>query len=609
MAASSLDAGSLRPYISALIVQYTGPTLDTALGLLRAHIERTLGRRHGSVSVVASELEGALTVDPAPQSGDREPLRADDIAGFVYRQEVIPNWLKLDSPFVDSRHYAVVLVRLGRLIAINAEQTVREAVISWIRGDPSPPFQLIPKRFINDAMLQGETRSLSLHGTHRRQRRKADSKNIHGTDLRSALNPFEDSTFTFTSARAEVDVDTHAGLQGVIGATPTKSHVWNRQSDSFGAFRLAILEVLADIANSMGGVGLDQPFPLLATEVDSLAGVEDAFEVAALGGEEVRAMPDPSDEMIAAADLLERAQLDVVASGASPDFTLAVGLGATAGHLAVHVTTVGESVRFTFGVQGTPSDSATMVPIRDALVNNSELLSVYYGSGHTIAYGKITKSSIRPAAFPNWIWWPVGGCDVLSEKPAGDGLAMHGAIGLPGDTSIFAWVVQNIGPGWLTCDDGAGEVADFVHLSPDDTLTLIHVKGAHSDSPNRQVSASAFEVVVGQATKNLAFLEGQGLHARLSAPGSLTRATWKDGVRQGGRTGFLASLASKGATAALKVMIVQPHMMQTRYQTLKMPGAPGGEDMLRLQRLETLLNSARGAVVGLGGDLRVVGAG
>jgi len=40
----------------------------------------------------------------------------------------------------------------------------------------------------------------------------------------------------------------------------------------------------------------------------------------------------------------------------------------------------------------------------------------------------------------------------------------------------FAWVVEKVGPGWLTCDDGSGEVADFVHIAPDETLTLLHVK-------------------------------------------------------------------------------------------------------------------------------------
>jgi hypothetical protein len=495
--ASALDAGMLRPYISALIIEYTGSMLDRSLSVLRAQIERTIGRRHGEVTIVATDFGEALTVDPVPQAEDRDLPAVDEIGGFVYSRSVVPNWLKPDSPFVDTRHYPVLLVRRGPLIAINAERTIRDAVIRWIRGSPSPPFRLIPGRFLNDALLQGDTRSLSLHGTHRRQRRKADSKNIHGTDLRSALNPFEDSTFIFSSARAEVDEDTHTALHGVVGATPTRSHVWNRPSETFGDFRLAIAEVLADIANAMGGAGLDQPFPLLATEVDCLTGVEGAYEVAVLGGGEARGMLDADGETVAAAELLEMAQLDVVGSGPSPDFTLAAGFGATAGQLAVHASNFEDTASFTFGIQGSPSDGAPFATIRDALSQHPELLSVYYGSGHTIALGKITRTSIRPAPFPNWEWWSTQACDVCSEKPPGDGATMHASIAEAGDTSVFAWVVTNIGPGWLTCDDGAGEVADFVHLGPAGTLTLLHVKGASNDSPNRQVSASAFEVVVG----------------------------------------------------------------------------------------------------------------
>lgn len=607
MAATPANAGMLRPYISALVIQYTGTMLDKALHVLRAQIEETVNRHRGTVAIVATDLEDALTVDPVPETPDQDPPAADQIIGFIYRQTVVPAWLKPDSQFVDTRHYSAVMVRSGSLVAIHAERNVRDAVIRWIRGNPSPPFRLIPTHFMNQALLQGDTRTLSLHGTHPRQRRKADSKSMHGADLRSALNPFEDSTFAFSSARAEVDEDTHTGLQGVVGATPTRSHVWNRPGESFGDFRLAILDVLADIANAMVGAGLDQPFPLLATEVDSLTGVEHAFELAALGAEEVRSMPDANDDIIGAAEALDGAQLDVVQSGPSPDFILAVGFGATAGHLAVHATTAGDTASFTFGIQGTPTDAGPTAKIRDVLTAHPELLSAYYGSGHTIAYGKITRTFIRPVPFTNWDWWPVGSCDVSAEKPAGDGLVMHSRIGLPGDSSVFAWVVDKIGSGWLTCDDGPGEVADFVHLAPDETLTLVHVKGAHNASVNRQVSASAFEVVVGQATKNVGFLNAGELHARLSLPANLTRATWKDGVRQTDRTGFLAALLARAGWAPFRVMVVQPHMMFARYQTLKTPGVPATEDLLRLQRLESLLNSARGSVVGLGGDLVAVG--
>jgi hypothetical protein len=39
-------------------------------------------------------------------------------------------------------------------------------------------------------------------------------------------------------------------------------------------------------------------------------------------------------------------------------------------------------------------------------------------------------------------------------------------------------VVDRYLDGWLICDDGAGEVADFVHLALNGDLTVIHVKAA-----------------------------------------------------------------------------------------------------------------------------------
>jgi hypothetical protein len=470
-------------------------------------------------------------------------------------------------------------------------------------------FRVIGRRFINEALLQGETRSLSLHGAHQRQRSKADSKSIHGTDLRSALNPFEDSTFTFSSARAQVDEDTHSALVGVVGTTPTRSQVWNRRVESFGVFRSAIAEILHDLAAAMRGDGLEQPFPLLATEVDSLTGVLGAYEVAVPGSEEARGLADSDDDSVAAAELLERAQLIVIGDPASADFKLDVGFGASAGVLAVHVTYSHDTARFDLGVEGQPSDPVAFVAIRQALAEHPDMLTAYYSSGHAIGNDKITRPVIRAVPFPNWEWWPVGMCDVTKEKPAGDGIVMHQNIGQPGDRSIFGWVVRNIGPGWLTCDDGAGEVADFVHLAPDNKLTLVPVKAAYSGSLYRGVSASAFEVVVGQATKNIAFLDRDELHARLSVAHAATRATWHEGVRQADRSGFLAALAARPRSSAFGVKIVQPHVRKERYIELQDASTHASEDYLRLKRLETLLNSTRGSVVGVGGDLRVVGAG
>ena len=91
-------------------------------------------------------------------------------------------------------------------------------------------------------------------------------------------------------------------------------------------------------------------------------------------------------------------------------------------------------------------------------------------------------------------------------------------IGDARDKSLFGLVVRHWPnleergeqTGWLVCDDGAMESADFIHLdeaSEVPELTLIHVKGSGSKVEERGISVSDYEVVVGQAVKNLRHLD------------------------------------------------------------------------------------------------------
>lgn len=101
--------------------------------------------------------------------------------------------------------------------------------------------------------------------------------------------------------------------------------------------------------------------------------------------------------------------------------------------------------------------------------------------------------------------------------------AVHAAIGRDGGNSLFAWVVDHYADGWLTCDDGQGEVADFVHLSPEGDLTLIHIKKA--GSLNRRMSAGPYEEVT--ATNSLVAPSMTGLFSTLSARSSPDSSRWR----------------------------------------------------------------------------------
>jgi hypothetical protein len=184
---------------------------------------------------------------------------------------------------------------------------------------------------------------------------------------------------------------------------------------------------------------------------------------------------------------------------------------------------------------------------------------------------------------------------------------MHDTIGEDRDTSLFGWVARHYSAGLLTCDDGPGEIADFLHVA-DGVLSLVHVKSAHSSSPRRGVSASAYEVVTSQAVKNLVFTDATRLRDRLASAPVRRPACWRDGERVEDRTEFVRALDGRDATHPVRVVIVQPHLSEPTYRRLRNTAGPTSDETLRLHLLESLLNGARGTLVRVNADLTVIGS-
>lgn len=168
-------------------------------------------------------------------------------------------------------------------------------------------------------------------------------------------------------------------------------------------------------------------------------------------------------------------------------------------------------------------------------------------------------------------------------------------------------MIQHLGgDGWLTCDDGPGEIADFVRYEGNGAVSFIHVKAATSASPKRPVKVTSFEVVTSQATKNLPYLDITTLTDKLANPGTPGPACWYNGTRVADRSEMIDYLKERPAQAPWRVIIIQPQMTKHRYEH----GAALPESIERtlLKLLETMLHSARGTVTGLGAELDVVGS-
>lgn len=242
-----------------------------------------------------------------------------------------------------------------------------------------------------------------------------------------------------------------------------------------------------------------------------------------------------------------------------------------------------------------------------ALVTDEATFKVYYDSNHTLADGRIYSAGYSDHPFP-WTFEPFEKWNIHREKPVVTGLKLVDALLSGRDTSLFDYVRDTYAAdGFLLCDDGSMELADFIHLGRDDVLRLIHVKSAGGKKRKRtdglQLSVSDFEVVTAQAIKNLRHLDPTLLAERLKTRNrrAVSRATWIDGVPQDerlktdpkakttDREAFLKALAARKPFADTIVMIVQPRLTNAE---AKICAGKTDDRGLRLKQLNGLMLAA-----------------
>jgi hypothetical protein len=562
------------------------------------------------VSVVASGLEDqALT---------RTGTSFDQGAATVWRRRRQAAWAVEASPYADIEHELLLCLRRGSLVALLGPDAVRAAVERWIAKPPRPPIRRVRAGIMNASLLSdGEAKTMWLTNVRGSTASRPDSKTLSGVDLVPALDPIGDGSFALGAARVAIpDDENRAVFKGTIGTTPRRSRVWSRATSDVTEFLIAVDEALQLFQSAIdSGADLTNPYEMLSTQVDGLSGVHGAFEFRCPLASDL-ASQDATPEEIDAARGLESATIDAEPVPNSPDVILTVGRnGTTAGRLRVSVSEDGPLARVVIGHEGEGTDPEGVTYIRDRVRKVGDC-SIFYVSGHAVIGDTIYQQRREIAAFTNWQFRDMSGYQVNLEKPitgspreVATPQEIHAAIGENGDNSLFAWVAHTYREGTLLCDDGSGEIADFLHLADDGALSLIHVKSAGSPSPRRRVAVAHYEVVVGQAVKNLVNLDMGRIFERLNQSPIATPAAWSQGIRVDGRQDFLDSLACREPYDPLEVVIVQPHVTQARHRELRaMPADATHPDVHRLRLLDTLLNSALVSCIGSNAKFTVVGA-
>jgi hypothetical protein len=605
----------LRPYKSLILAQLPDDGSEP-VNIVESVVDgltEVLGLQDEQI-ITLGDLE---TVDVADEnSPGPDPLY---VKFLHYREERTPTWYGGGEELNDTLNHLALACQRKRHVAIYLSDSRKRSAVIGRLGGPSATglgaLTRIQSGLLNAAFVQGPTRTLWLSATHARASVKADSKILAGIDLRDALDPLGDQTYYFTAARSRVPP-----LKLPVGVSPRGSRIWVGATRNWWDFTHTVARILRHLEETT--TPQSRPLPVVASRSTEVPALSEAFELLVLPPE---LLADDPTVVPVTKELMERwayaANYEVLPSDEEGQLQAEVHLeGRPVGRLTLGFDTADpQHVRIT-ETQVSPHADAADEDVNGLkwVCGHSDWIKIWFESGHAIADGQIFEIQHRDEPFLAYCWVDLSQYDVDREKFWTGKFPADAAARIGHEASLFCWVKNEwtnphnaLTPagGWLACDDGAMEIADFIHL--DDTLDppvlcLVHVKAAKSEKKTRGISVSSYEVVTSQAVKNLRFLDrlhlagglAQGLDKKIG------QLVWYNQAAKSRdeMVTALEQLQQKGSYRR-KVVVLQPHVTQSKLEQVRKN--PKHKDRGRLRQLDTLLLGAQASCHDLSADFAV----
>lgn len=438
---------------------------------------------------------------------------------------------------------------------------------------------------------------------------KAENKVLGGTGVADYLDPLLDQSYMMSAIRT---LESFSNGQASVGVNPFKSSIWRSNCHNWENFRDRVIEIL-DRLNSNASE-TPQPLKILAYPINDITGLS-----------------DPYDFSVIAPDFLidENPSIVKLVTEIEKDYEIATETCATPNHIGLEIKYKGiQCGRVKVAVELNDFDLILRIidedPVKGmrnefgrfrSLLKKPRLIKCWFESGHALVCEKVFKSEFRDVDFPISIWENFEDIDIGKEKPtrrvkSGEDVEDLSQIGL--QDSLFCWVkkywngcwnkpedytLSTECKGWLYCDDGAGEISDFIHLVEFDgtiNLSLIHVKASKSRSPNRRVSVGAHDVVLNQAVKNIRHCDRHNLidslEERLNGKERTGKRCWKDGKEIDYKQFVKEVALLRNRKLNSRVIVVQPHTRKSYYED------SNKQDDNIMRQLKTLFVSTENAV-------------
>ena len=431
--------------------------------------------------------------------------------------------------------------------------------------------------FINEDNIK----MLWLLGTQSRSSSKAQSKVLAGKNVADTLDPLADQSYTLSAARTELNTSSEPTSMGI---NPYKSSIWHGQCSDWEKFEGKTLEVLEILNNSKHYT--DANLSILANPVKSISDLEEIYDLCFIDPETYYA--DISNSKLSILNELKTNYTFEITSGFSKSkIYLTIFRDQTkVGDLTVVIKLINNLIDFEIEQSIPTNKNKSKLDEFSKIFRHPELINCWFESGHAIVDGRAFKLGFRDVEPKKLLYSDFSNYNIKKEKP-GTNNKKPELDKIGNEKSMFCWVKNHWNgkwlsedeycdttrpTGWLFCDDGAGEKADFIHAVEHNGLiliSLIHVKAATSDSPNRKISIGVHDVLLNQAIKNIKHCSRKVLADELKnrLNDSDKKMCWFDGAKKE-PSEFIAYLnnINKNSNIRYRVIAIQPHTLKSYYQ-------------------------------------------
>lgn len=524
-----------------------------------------------------------------------------------------PSWVKdLDLKDIENHVFVSFSVR-SHFAFYFSEKGKKDLIRDHFGKAKLPNLFPIPISKLNGNFInEDEIKMLWLSGINGRDNFRADSKVLGGKSVADTLDPLIDQSYMMSAVRTEL---WGKKTKSSVGINPFKSSIWRGPCKDWTTFENRVIEIL-DIL-TVNSQESESPIGILSYPISHPKDLKIPYDFSLVDYDFL-----PEEDGQHRKELLKKLQYEYRAELVPTLIECDIALDLyhndkRIGDISIEVEV--DDYKAILKIKSENPIKKSHFDIYKRVFNYPELVKCWFESGHAIVNGMVFRTGYQDVEYNKFLWADYEKYDIKKEKP-GLNPKKPELINIGKEKSLFCWIKKRwsgnwLNPdefnttekpkGWLYCDDGAGEKADFIHYVEYKNIhiiSLIHVKAAKGDLSTRKISVGVHDVVLNQAVKNLRYSTRKTLIEDLKQrhKASNFKGCWFNGNSAKPEDFFNAidSLKDNKHTKT-RVVVVQPHTQKSVYL------ASAGHKIKN--QLDVLLVSAENAIRSSGADFYIIG--